>query len=993
MPAMPTLCASCGAPHPLGSKFCPVCGIAQPASTRPLVDRFGPPSSYTPPHLAERILTHRSALEGEHKMVTVMFCDIVDSTSLAERLGPEGMYQLLTRFFELALEEIHRYEGTVNQFLGDGFMAIFGAPLALEQHERQAALAALRLCHRARVDLPSINIRIGMNTGLVVVGKIGDNLRMDYTAVGSTTHVAARLEGLAGPGQIVVSDSTYDGIQGIVEVDGLPPQTLKGVSAPLRPYRVLRARSSRSTFRGLHALPLSPMVGRGRELDELGDAVNRVEEGQGQLVGIVGEPGIGKSRLVLELQESLAGRHLTLLQGQCHSYGMSIAYLPILEVVRANCQIAETDTPEVAIEKVRAAVIGVGMEVASSLPYLLHILGLKDTVEPISVLSPETVKARTFETLRQLCLRGSRLRPIVFVVEDVHWIDRSSEEFLELLAESIAGAAILVVTTYRPGYGPGWMRKSYATQIALRPLTQRDSVALVRSRTHAGDLPHRVLDEILSRGEGNPLFLEELTRVIGDETEAGNARPIPETLQGVLTARIDRLPEEMKQFLQVASVVGREFSVRLLGAVWNRPESVGLMLRHLTQLEFLIERPGYDDPQFAFRHALTGDAVYGGMLEGRRRSLHGVVGRALEVLHASRPDEALELLAYHFGRSGEDNLAVDYAISAAEKAQRRWANNEALALAEAALGRLTLMPDLPENRLRRIDAVLKQAEVRFVLGQHSEQIEALEAIRTIVQNSGDAARRAAWHYWMGFLRTLTGERMEETIRHCREAADIAEAAGLEEIRAQADTCLAQVYVFSGAFGEALESGERALAIFEAHGNLSWACRALAQLSPAANARREWDRSLEYCRRTAIHAATMADRRLKVSALVRTASTHVQRGDWQAGIRFCHEAMALGPSPFDAAAIKAINGYGLIKGDQVEPGIALLEEAVSWYRRSHLRFTICQFSLWLAEGYGRGGRVPPARELLEEVVAEAEGAGYRHLEAVGRNALAELRSKT
>jgi tetratricopeptide (TPR) repeat protein len=357
-------------------------------------------------------------------------------------------------------------------------------------------------------------------------------------------------------------------------------------------------------------------------------------------------------------------------------------------------------------------------------------------------------------------------------------------------------------------------------------------------------------------------------------------------------------------------------------------------------------------------------------------------------LYAGRNDEVVELLAYHFGRSTEDEDAVDYAILAADKAQRRWANTETLAHLEVARQRLETMPDTASNRLRQIDAVLKQGEVQFALGRHVEHIESLEGIRTLVAETADPRRRATWYYWMGFLHTLTGSRPEVAIAYCREAAAIADTGGFDDIRAFAEACLAQVHVFAGTLWEAVATGERALATFEASGNIWWACRALSQLSPAANLLGDWRRSLEYCRRVLEHGLAVDDLRLKVIGWWRTGSTHIQQGDAALGLQCCEAALALSPTPFDVAMIQANRGRALVKVGQVERGIAELAAAVAWFEQSHLCYTRSLFALWLGDVYLSQGKWFQARALAEEILATCQEAGYRHLAGVAERCLGE-----
>ena len=366
---------------------------------------------------------------------------------------------------------------------------------------------------------------------------------------------------------------------------------------------------------------------------------------------------------------------------------------------------------------------------------------------------------------------------------------------------------------------------------------------------------------------------------------------------------------------------------------------------------------------------------------GTAATHHGAVGRALEALYRDRAEEVAELLALHFGRSEEAETSVDYAILAAEKSQRRWANAEAVGYFGDALQRLDRLPDSDANRRRRIDAVIKQAEVKFALGQHAEHIATLDRIRELIDRSDDPHRRAAWHYWRGFLHSLTGGRPEIAIEHCNTAAALATAAGLDEVRAFAETCLAQVYLFTGRLREAIEAGERALATFEARGNLWWACRAIWQLHPAAMALGEWEASLGYCGRAVAHGAALDDRRIEVVGLWRTGAVYVHRGDAERGVRYCNDALVRDALPFDAAMAKAVRGYGEIKAGSIDVGIADLGESLEWFQKLRLKYTYARYAVWLAEGRLRRGDRAAARNLTEEVLETSRGMGYRQLEGI------------
>jgi class 3 adenylate cyclase len=592
-PADARFCAACGAPLDLvcpgcqmrnspDSRFCRSCGGVLAASSSIQVARTAPRAA-----AAEGTAEPRSGtggmLDGERRQATVLFGEIADATALAERLGPEAMLALVERFFELALGEVDRYDGMVNQVLSHGFMALFGVPFGHENHARRAVLSALGIQRRLSSEPwaeGSVQVRMGLNTGLVAVARIGRGPETHYTAVGDTTNVAAHLQSRAEPGEILVHESTARLIAGYVRLRAIGPVQVPGKSELVLAHRVLGLGPRRSPLEGLGSRPLTRFVGRDREmaalhdlltqvqagasageadralsgfvgrdheLDALRNPTIQVEAGRGQVVGIVGEPGMGKSRLVYEFRRSLAGKRVTYLEGRCLSYGSAIPYLPILDVVRANCGVMETDGPEAITAKVRAGLQEVGIDPDGSARYILQLLAVKEGTESLAVLSPEAIKARTFETLRQWSLRGSQRRPVIFTLEDLHWIDATSEEYLTSLIENLAGASILMLCTYRPGYRPPWVEHSYVTQVSLRRLGQADSLSIVRSVMQCGQVPEGLVRVILDRAEGNPFFLEELAKAVAEHGQPGVDTAVPSTVQGVMMARIDRLSESSRR--------------------------------------------------------------------------------------------------------------------------------------------------------------------------------------------------------------------------------------------------------------------------------------------------------------------------------------------------------------------------------------------------------------------------------------------------------------
>jgi class 3 adenylate cyclase/tetratricopeptide (TPR) repeat protein len=975
-------CPSCGAANPPGHKFCGQCGTSlDPQGCQ----ESAAPTPYVPkPQPAGSV----STLPGEIKQVTVLFCDIVNSTPLTERLGAEGMRDLVHAFLEASLAEVHRYGGTAPQFTGDGFMALFGAPLTQEDHVRRALLAALavqRALHErgeaADSELFALTVRIGIHTGPVIFGPVADKLSMDYTVIGDTANVAARLQQAAEPGTILLSEATRLLAQDYARLEPVGPLILKGKAEPIQAFRLLGVSHRRTGLRESTSPRTAVFVDRESELAILNNFLRQVENGRGQAIGLVGEPGIGKSRLLAEFRRQVADERAIWVEGRCLSYGTAIPYLLALDLLRSNCGILEADSPDVVAEKVRTGLREVGMDPDEDGSVLLHLLEVKDAAGAPALSNPEAVKGKAFETLRQMTVRGSQRRSLILVLEDLHWVDKVSEEFLGYLAENVRDARVLLLATYRPGYRPPWIDKSYAGQTPLQPLSPDDSVHMVRSVLRTEHLIDLVTHEIVAKADGNPFFLEQLALHAGEARDLRTDLMVPNTIHDVVMARIDRLPEETKRLLQTAAVIGREFPVRLLSAVWQGTGSAEDYLRELVRLEFLYERLESEGSVYVFRHALTQETAYGSLLERHRRIHHGTVGHALEELYSGRSDEVAELLALHFGRSNEAEKSVDYAILAGEKAQRRWANSEALAYFNDALHRLELLPDSDANRLRRIDAVLKQGDGRFALGQHTAHVQALDQIRPLIDEIDDLRRRATWHYWRGWAHIMTGGRPDIAIDHCNKAAGLAAAPELDELRAYAESCLAQVYLTAGRLREAIEAGERALAAFEQLGNVWWAVRTISHLSPAAIALGEWDKSLNYCRRAIEHGISLDEVRLRVIGLWRMGVTYAQQGDPERGVQCCNEALALKPLPYDAATAKWGRGYAEIRAGRIEAGIADLREALAWLENTRLSYPRWRASLYLAEGYLRQGDRAAARSLIEAILEPSRAMGFLHFEGL------------
>jgi class 3 adenylate cyclase/tetratricopeptide (TPR) repeat protein len=899
---------------------------------------------------------------------------LANSTPIAERIGPEAMHTLLNRFFEVALNEVHRYEGTINQFLGDGFMALFGAPLAHEDHARRAVFAALalqRTLKEAHLGEPygvECAFRMGLNSGLVVVGSIGDNLRMDYSAVGDTTNLASRLQDHAAPGDILISESTSRLVQGAVRLEGLPPVQVKGKIEPVSIYKVVGTLPRRSPIASRSERILSPFVGRERELATLEAVFAQVEASQGQVVGIVAEAGGGKSRLLYEFRQRLQDKQVTYLEGRCLSYGSTMPYHPLLDVLRHNCGISETESPEAIIEKVRFALQEVGMDVEATLPYLLQLLGVKEGTEPIAVLTPEAIRTRTFDTLKQMSLQGSQQRPLIFEIEDLHWIDKTSEDYLASLVESLPGTSILLLTTYRPGYQPSWLAKSYATQLALRSLASHDAITVVHSTSQQKAVPQHLKQVIIDKAQGNPFFLEELTRAVIEHGDTAASIDVPDTIQGVLSARIDRLPEESKRLLQTASILGREFSPTLLERIWDGKASPVPLLAELKRLEFLYEHAGAEEPFYVFKHALTQEVAYASLLQTRRHVLHAAAGQVLEELYAARLEEAYDRLAYHYARTDHAAKAVAYLTLVAEKAARRYAHTEAVVSLEEALEHAARLP-ADQCDYYCLDVVVRQGESLFYLGRRQELLDLLLGQQQRLERLHAPLLAARYYFQISRAYSFLGQR-EHTTQNLATALRYAEQSRDALTLGMVYVWLAQECNFACQFIQGIAHGRHAVSLLEQSGEPWWLGYAHVTLGYTYARHGDFALALDAAAQITAIGEAIGDRRLLTNTAFLTGFVYAAKGEWDASIAAYQQALARAPDPFETAVVLGSLGDAYREQGKVAEAIPLLEQAVQDAQQYRSRQVQSWFFTFLGRAYGAQGRTAEAREWICQGLALA-----------------------
>ncbi len=795
-------CSACSCKLPPGSRFCIECGtkVGGESGAAP---RFTAPDAYTPKFLAEKILTSRADLEGERKHVTVLFADIRGSLELLDGRDPEEARALLDPALHTMMEAVHRYEGTVNQVLGDGIMALFGAPLAHEDHALRACYAALRMQEAIRGYADEVRrkhglnlqVRVGLNSGEVVVRAIGNDLSMEYSAVGETTHLAARMEQLATPGTVLATQSVARLAGDYLQLNALGPVPVRGRSEPVEIFEIAGTTATRTRLQAAVVKGLTPFVGRAAELATLGNLLTRAKGGAGQVAALVGEPGVGKSRLCWELCQVPETRGFLILEGDSVSYGKGSAYHPIVELLRGYFQIEEGDTGRKRREKIVAKLLALDQSLMGTLPLLLSLL--EGQSEDSTAGADAQQRAwRTQDALKRLLLRQSQVQPLLLVFENLHWIDGESQLFLDTLVESVPAAAIVVLVSYRPEYQHKWGSKGHYTQLLINALAPESASALVRGMLAEQPGVEDLARMLVERTGGNPLFLEESiktlveTKVLVGEQRAYrlvkplNTIEVPATVQAVLAARIDRHAPEEKRLLQSAAVIGKQAPLSLLQAVAESSEPV--LRRSIARLqagEFLYETSLFPEPQYTFKHNLTYEVAYASLLHERRRGLHARIVEVVEGLPEEARAERIEFLAYHAFQGHHWQKAVRYLRQAGAKALTRAANREAVAHFQKGLEALRRLPEGRATLEQAIDLRFDLVVPNLQLGQLPEIVSLLREAESLAEKLADEQRLArAFSHLVNYFY-LTGEpsKAVQYGERCQAIGQALGDSGLQEL--------------------------------------------------------------------------------------------------------------------------------------------------------------------------------------------------------------------
>jgi len=874
--------------------------------TAPSTVHVRPPRTYTPTHLAEKILTSRTALEGERKQVTVLFADLKGSLELLADRDPEEARALLDPVLERMMEAVHRYEGTVNQVMGDGIMALFGAPLAHEDHAVRACYAALRMQESVtryseelqRSHGVPVQIRVGLNSGEVVVRAIDSDLHMDYTAVGQTTHLAARMEQLARPGSVLVTAATFHLAEGYLQGKPLGPLPIRGLADPVEVFELLGAGPTRTYLQAFAARGLTRFVGRQAELEALRQALERARAGHGQVVAVVGEPGVGKTRLFYEFTRSPRTRGWLVLESRSVSWGKATAYLPLSDLLKLYFQIEDRDEARKIREKVTGKLVTLDTALGPTLPAFLALLDVPVEDASWQALDPPQRRQRTLDAIKRLGLRESQVQPLLLVFENLHWIDAETQAFLDSLIESLPTSRMLLLVNYRPDYQHSWGNRTYYTQLRLDPLPRESAKELLDALVGEDASLQPLTRMLIERTEGNPFFLEESVRTLVETQvlvgERGAYRlakalpsiQVPATVQAVLAARIDRLPPEDKQLLQIAAVIGNEVPLPLLQAIAEGPEAVlQRSLAHLQAAEFLYETRLFPEQEYTFKHALTHEVAYGGLLQERRRVLHAKVVEALEHRAPDRLTEEIERLAHHALRGELREKAVHYLRQAGLKATARSALPDARVWFEQALGVLEALPESQATLEQAFEIRLELRSVLHQLGEPRRGLERLREAETVAERLHDDHRRGRVCAFMTPAHGHLGE-LDEALACGTRALAIAGALGDLPLRILSTSLLEQAHYYRGEYERVVELATANLAavpadrLYESFGNFIpasvfdrfWRVLSLAKLGRFAQAAEDAAEAIRLAEPTQ-HASTIS------FAYYAAGLLHLLQGDW------------------------------------------------------------------------------------------------------------------
>jgi class 3 adenylate cyclase/predicted ATPase len=1004
-------CQKCNAENGPGKRFCGDCGAplaadAPPSRAKILTATLTEPEiRVTPEQAAAGTLA-----EGERKAVTALFADIKGSIELMEDLDPEDTRRVVDPALTLMMDAAHRYDGYVVQSSGDGVFVLFGAPSAHEDHPQRALLAALRMQQeikklagsmRAEGRAP-IQIRIGLNTGEVVVRPIQTGKRhVEYTPIGHTANLASRMQTLAEPSSVVVSEATFRLCEGYFTFRALGPARIKGISEPVNVYEVtglgvLRTRLQRSAGRGL-----TKFVGRERETNAMRRALELAKQGYGQIVAAIGEAGLGKSRLFYEFKATAQSGCLV-LETFSVSHGKASAYLPIIEFLNNYFEIEAEDDARKRREKITGKVLTLDRMLEDALPYLFALLGVEETFDALAQMDAQARARRTLDVIKRILLRESLSQPLLLIFEDLHWIDAQTQALLDLLADAIANARVLLLVNYRPEYRHGWGSKTHYAQLRLDPLGQENAEELLGALVgdDAALQPLRRL--IIEKTHGNPFFMEETVQVLLDEgvlvrngvvrlTRPLGELKIPPTVQAILAARIDRLPTDEKELLQTLAVIGKEFPLGLVRQVTEKSgDDLERMLRNLQLGEFIYEQPALPDVEYNFKHSLTLEVAYNSVLTERRRALHERTGAAIESLYAEGLDDHLDELAHQYRRAGNLEKAIEYLRRAGEQAAARGADSGAIAQLEAALELIAKLPDDHTSRLQEIRLrILNGPSLMAVKGQGSSETYANYArtleLCQLTRDTSDLFEALSGLWVFHLLRAELREAdalAQQLLASARESKDDSHVAYANFAAGDTAFWCGQLDTASERLALAIAAckpGKRPSRVFvDDPAMISRAYAAWTQ-----HYRGHPDQALTTVRDCIRVAHMLSHPRALAMATIYAGQLYLLRREPNAAVECCRTSTSLADEhelPFYQVFAEILAGCAAVQHGDGARGVEVIKRGIGTWQSLGSTLGVPWFLGELAEGLRSIGRCDEALNVVSDALHRTEGSGEREFAA-------------
>ena len=1000
-------CQNCGKGNPAKNKFCSECGNK--------LSRDGASSSQqflkeVPDQLARKVTREKANLEGERKQITVLFADLSDFTALSERLDPEEVRNIMDGCAKRIIQDVYHYEGTVDKFTGDGIIALFGAPIALEDHAVHSVRSAIKIQESVReynnevkgdneIDL---KMRIGINTGLVVVGSIGNDLSMDYTAMGDTINLASRLESSAEPGTILISESTYRSVKNKFDFAPSKKIHVKGKEAAVTAYKVLSSKADDTLVDHEFEGRLTTFVGRQREINTLNDRIDMGAKSHGQVISILGEAGLGKTRLIRELRELIKYRDIRWVEGRSLSYGKSIPYFPIINLLKSFFSVDSMDTEQVIRGKVEKGVQEIDNDLEWTIPFLCSLLSIGPIDNSLVQLHEREIRRKSYEAVSSIFQRESRNRTLLLVVENLQWVDSASEELINHIVHNIARSRIIILISTRPGYIQLFSDKSYYTQIILNPLSDTDCKSMINQIVRSNEISEDLQNLILNKCEGNPLYLEEVVKDLMEQSaiqiangvsslsKIGRELAVPGTILSIIMSRIDRLDENLKYILQCASVIGREFSFPLLNGITGGGIALHEDLEKLKELELIYDKGPSPEPEYIFKHSLTQEATYNSLLLGRRKELHISIGKMLENMHKSRLEEYYETLAYHFYQGEDKEKSLQYMTLAGDKAFRLHSTREAMEFYQKAIELIMKQPETEENKLARANLTLKLTRVLRFFESPKNILDMLKSIEDIADSLEDYKLRSRILSLISLFTVLLGRNQDAAIAYSEKSLDIASTLDDEKISSLAYYSLSLAYYFTRRINETTEIYEKSYDITNNAGDYFEACHILLLHGATVWHGGDYRKAQQYIKKS----RDFAEEKKAPTMAAHSYCAHGGYGIFYGNITEnfmddCEKAMQIFKELNDLYYYLIVSGcywFGVYKSTGNKDAIKNLEEIIETKEENDMWIWQPMLYSYLAEAYSELGIEREALTCCEKAIDIANSAGNKLEEGRGRIAL-------